>query len=332
MFSEMLPVLEDNMMASSGAIPVIFDGIEHVLEKNTPVSNGSKHTTHELVYLREGSADFYIEGKKVSLNRGSTLIIRPNTSHRISVNCGQADMLILYFGFAQDPKTIARTLEANAKTKEFRDKSTQIPVTGPSVPLPVYFSQSSLESFIKFAKEGEGELSQDPYILISGSYKKDISSIVERIVEEMNDNKYSKELMVQILSVELTIVLARAMRREWEESLRVKNGKAKELVLIAKEYIDNNFDRGITITDAASYVFLSQGYFTRAFRDEIGISPIGYLMKIRIERACELLENSDIKISGVASKSGFSSPQRFNVAFRKQMGMTPMEYRKNILG
>ena len=51
-------------------------------------------------------------------------------------------------------------------------------------------------------------------------------------------------------------------------------------------------------------------------------------MKIRIEKACELLEDQSIKISGVASQAGFSSPQRFNVAFRKQMGMTPMEYRK----
>ena len=87
----------------------------------------------------------------------------------------------------------------------------------------------------------------------------------------------------------------------------------------------------VTVTaaqqEAASYVFLSQGYFTRAFRDEFGISPMNYLMQIRIEAACRLLTQKEIKVSGIATSVGFSSPQRFNVAFRKQKGMTPMEYR-----
>ena len=55
---------------------------------------------------------------------------------------------------------------------------------------------------------------------------------------------------------------------------------------------------------------------------------MNYLMRKRIEKACELLENNEIKVSSIAVQSGFSSPQRFNVAFRKLMGKTPMEYRK----
>ena len=134
---------------------------------------------------------------------------------------------------------------------------------------------------------------------------------------------------IDIRAHSLTSPFANAtMRNEWEESLRVKNGKAKELVLIAKQYMDDNFERGITVAEAAQYVFLSQGYFTRAFRDELSISPMNYLMQKRIDKACELLENNEIKVSSIAVQSGFSSPQRFNVAFRKLMGMTPMEYRK----
>ena len=57
-----------------------------------------------------------------------------------------------------------------------------------------------------------------------------------------------------------------------------------------------------------------------------------YLMRKRISKACELLENDEIKVSGIASQAGFSSPQRFNVAFKKQMGMTPLEYRRSKIG
>jgi transcriptional regulator GlxA family with amidase domain len=57
-----------------------------------------------------------------------------------------------------------------------------------------------------------------------------------------------------------------------------------------------------------------------------------FLMQVRVNRACKLLEQKDIKVSGVAAQVGFSSPQRFNAAFRKHLGKTPMEYRRQKLG
>ena len=55
---------------------------------------------------------------------------------------------------------------------------------------------------------------------------------------------------------------------------------------------------------------------------------MNYLIRKSVLTRLELLENNEIKVSSIAVQSGFSSPQRFNVAFRKLMGMTPMEYRK----
>ena len=109
--------------------------------------------------------------------------------------------------------------------------------------------------------------------------------------------------------------LARELREEWEESLLVRTGKARELVRIARNYIVENHDRDLSIAHVAAYVFLSQGYFTRAFRDETGISPMSFLMQVRVDHACKLLERQDIKVSGIARQVGFSSPQRFNAAF-----------------
>ena len=296
MFDRLLPAIEESIKSDSGMVPVVFEGLDHIMEKKTPKADMSKHNTHELFYLRNGSVEFTIDGQKVSVEKGKALIIRPNTPHCVRILSAVADTIVLYFGFARDRDNTGR-------------------------------AQPSLESFMDFAA-GEEDTSKEPYIIISGPYKKNISTLMERIVEETNGDLFAKDLMMQILTVELMITLSRALKSEWEESLRVRNGKARELVIIAKEYIDSNYDRGITVANAASYVYLSQGYFTRAFRDEFGISPMSYLMKKRIERACELLENKEIKVSGVAAQAGFSSPQRFNVAFRKQMGITPMEYRK----
>lgn len=296
MYETLLPVIEDTLINDSGSMPVVFEGFEHVLEKKDSEPVTKVHQDNELFYLRQGKIEFIIDGRRVIIEKGAVLVIRPNVPHSLRVISQTAETMSLHFGFAMDHKS--------HKT-----------------------SQQSLDSFLEFAT-GDDPVEKSNYTVLAGTFKKSIIGLMERIVEERNGDYLSKELMLRILTVELMITLARALKKEWEESLRVKNGKTRELVLIAKEYIDSNYEHGITVANAASYVFLSQGYFTRAFRDEFNTSPMSYLMKKRISKACELLENNEIKVSAVASQAGFSSPQRFNVAFRKQIGMTPLEYRK----
>ncbi|MCL6459971.1 MAG: helix-turn-helix transcriptional regulator, partial [Gorillibacterium sp.] len=90
-----------------------------------------------------------------------------------------------------------------------------------------------------------------------------------------------------------------------------------QVVHISAKYIDNNFERDISVGDISRFVFLSPSYFTRAFKEEMGISPINYLLKVRIERAKELLRDTGLKISDIALNVGFSNQQRFNEIFKK---------------
>lgn len=331
MFEDLLPAVEKSILEASGSIPVVFEGIEHNFEKSTPFPIASKHSSHELMYLRGGKAEFQIAGKTSLLERGSSLIIRPNVSHTIKVLSGHADMVVLYFGFSQD---ITEAQQALRISSDHVRQSQETRKTGPSVPSALRgISTKTLESFLDFAKGDEGEGTPSaPYLLISGKSRQDIGALVERIMKESKHDAFAKDLMMQFLAMELLVTLSRALREEWEESLRVKHGKARELVLIARDYLVQNHDREISVADAAAYVFLSQGYFTRAFRDELGISPMGFLIQVRVNHACRLLAQREMKVSGVAIQVGFSSPQRFNVAFRKHMGMTPMKYRQTMLG
>ena len=327
MVEDLLPAFERSILESSGSIPVVFEGVEHCYETSTPFPTASRHTSHELLYLRRGKCEFTINGKQVLVTKGSTLIIRPQVTHSVRVLEGPADMVVLYFGFSSD---IAKAQEAlKSKPKEVQPMSNGRLRGGPTVPfLQENVSSLPLEYFLDFAR-GEKDPVNDnaSYLIVSGKSRQAIGNLAERIMRESRQDAYAKDMMMQILTVELLITLSRALREEWEESLRVKNGKARELVLIARDYLDENYERGVTVAETAAYVFLSQGYFTRAFRDEFGISPMNYLMQIRIEAACRLLTQKEIKVSGIATQVGFSSPQRFNVAFRKQKGMTPMEYR-----
>lgn len=331
MSNKLLSAIEDDVFLSEGSVPIVIEGLEHSYDTKDSLPDDSMHNSHELLYLREGKIDLVLGSDTVTLTKGAVVVIRPLVRHKILIRSGKADMLNLYFGFVHDTSDLELTKESRKTNKNAQVKSNS---AGPSVSIPGSLAKISLESFLKFADLGiteDNDITRQPFFVIKGNEKKEINQLAERIVIEESENRYAKDFMVHTLTVELMIILSRAIRGEWEENLRVKNGKAKELVAIAKQYMDENFDQGITVSEAASYVFLSQGYFTRAFRDDTGISPMNYLMKKRIEKACKLLQNNEIKVSAISLQSGFSSPQRFNVAFRKQMGMTPMEYRKKYL-
>ncbi len=131
--------------------------------------------------------------------------------------------------------------------------------------------------------------------------------------------------------MELFVLISRALKMEWESSIKDKSPKLKELIQIAVKYIHNNFERDISLADIAKFVFLSPSYFARAFKEETGVSPINYLLKVRVERAKELIVESNLKISDIALSVGFSNQQRFNEIFKKYTGMTPTQYKKKML-
>lgn len=319
MFEDLLPELVKSISNFTGSIPVVFKGIERQFAKGDTNPKANKHTFHELLYIKSGKAVFEIEGSTIHVQKGDTLVIRPEKYHAVKVDDGHVDMVVLYFGFR---------LSSDNSVLSCLDNST-MPEPG--------INMTTIENFLQFAS-GTGDSSTNvhedtysPYLTLKGKARQDISGIVERIVREGKSDDYGKDLMMQFLAMELLVALSRGLREEWEESLRVKTGKAKELVTIASEYMVRNHDRDISVADVAAHVFLSQGYFARAFRDMTGMSPINFLIQVRVDHACRLLEDGDIKVAGIARAVGFASPQRFNAAFRKYLGITPIEYRRNIL-
>lgn len=312
MFEKLLPEIEKSISGSAGAIPVVFKGMEREFAKENKPGKNNRHDFHELLYIKSGKAKFDIEGRKISLRKGDNLIIRPGISHRVIVDEEKTEMIILYFDFMKNAK---------AGKSDFQLNKSDV-------------SSLTIEDFLQFAKGEEEPFREGTTIksclMVKGKTKRDIANILERILGEHKGNAYGREIMMQFLAMELLVNLSRGLREDWEESLRVRDGKVKELVKIGQKYLAENHEVNICISDAAEYVFLSSGYFTRVFKEETGMSPMNFLMQVRINHACEMLEKRDIKVGAIARAVGFASPQRLNAAFKKYMGTTPMEYRKSI--
>lgn len=104
-----------------------------------------------------------------------------------------------------------------------------------------------------------------------------------------------------------------------------------EAVSIIKDYIDSNYCQNIKITMFSEKYFFSTEYLTRLFRNKYGFTIYEYVLKLRMERAKELLADGDNKIIDIAERLGYADNHYFSKAFRTCFNITPSQYRKDFL-
>ncbi len=102
---------------------------------------------------------------------------------------------------------------------------------------------------------------------------------------------------------------------------------AEELVFQITEFLNKNYKEHLTLSLIAENFHINMYYLHHTFKQVSGITIMEYLMKKRIEKAKQLLENSNYTITRIAVIIGFSSAAHFSTTFRKRLGMSPSEYR-----
>lgn len=97
----------------------------------------------------------------------------------------------------------------------------------------------------------------------------------------------------------------------------------------ANDYIRNNcFDVEFRISHVSEYMHLSAEYFSRLFKKETGITVVNFVRDLRMERATELLSDTDYPVKRVSVMCGYGDYSHFCREFRKKYGITAMEYRE----
>lgn len=104
-----------------------------------------------------------------------------------------------------------------------------------------------------------------------------------------------------------------------------------EDIVAALRYIREHACDGITVTDVLREVPLSRRMLEHRFLKLVRRSPHAEIIRIRMERASRLLRETDLSLAEIASRSGFTHADYLSVAFKKHMGVSPREYRKEKL-
>lgn len=102
----------------------------------------------------------------------------------------------------------------------------------------------------------------------------------------------------------------------------------EEFMQQVMEYMEEQMDNSeLTIDDFANKLLLSRTVFYRKLKSIVGLTPVDFIRDIRIKRAVQLIDSGRFNISQVAYMTGFNDPKYFSKCFKKQMGVTPTEYK-----
>ena len=100
-------------------------------------------------------------------------------------------------------------------------------------------------------------------------------------------------------------------------------GKLKDLI----DWIQTHHSKAITIRDLSDHACTSERNLSRLFKKDIGITPMRFLEKVRVESAAGYLENDCLGLKEIASACGFGSVEKMRRAFKRQLDVLPGEYR-----
>ena len=163
---------------------------------------------------------------------------------------------------------------------------------------------------------------QNAHIIKTGQ-NREIKHLISRICQYYNLEIPNQELICSALMQAILALLS----NELHGQTHPKDGKGKDKIseLISRIKMVPNLN--ITVSECADFCKMSKVHFSRVFKQTTGMPPVQFMLKIRIDRAKELLDFTDKPIAEIAEASGFPDQNYFARTFKKITGMSPTQYR-----
>ena len=168
-----------------------------------------------------------------------------------------------------------------------------------------------------------GCLSQEKYRVLScGEYRYKMDIYLRELLQETSSQiEFYQEISQGLVSALLVLVM-RLIRINPEDEAALSQECQK-----IKEYLDQNFTSPITLDSLSETVYICKHYLSHLFKEQTGVSPIKYLTSKRMEKACELLSETELPVSEVSKAVGYENPLYFSQVFKRIYGISPVKYR-----
>lgn len=150
------------------------------------------------------------------------------------------------------------------------------------------------------------------------------SDLLTRVLWKMKDLQEEERASALL---KLVLLLAKESGKDEHES-SAKNQKIQKNLELVNLYIMHNANRKIKLEDVARQINMNRFTFCTFFRKNTGKTFFSYLEEYRIRLACQMLEEDESSIADICYKAGFNDVPHFNRTFKRIMGISPKEYRK----
>ena len=269
------------------------------------------HETIELHFNLEGQRLMFVDRETYSLSPHSAIVVNHNLIHRTSTAPG----------FPPDHHNFILQLD--------RSRFDQI------------LRVAGLRGFDDFGERFNGVATFDD------SEWQLILSVISEFKAMCEEDKMGAAVSMEdahaflyLQALELASIFAKARRRLLHTELEanqkavpetvVKTGVHQKVHEVAL-YLQTHIHESVSLEELAQRFFMSRSYLTRSFRNITGFSVVEYMTYIRIQKAQQLLRESDWSITEIADLCGFGNITYFEKVFKEATGQTPVQYRKNVV-
>jgi len=254
------------------------------------------------------------------------LVVPPADSHCLLLNLGRPLHLSAHFEKCEfEGKVRAGEVAIIPAHSSWTSRS---PGSNSSTVLLLYFRPLFIRSVVPDSSYSTIVLT--PQI---GFRNNQIRHLAMSLLQELNETDLADRFYADSLAIGLAVQLV----RRYVSLPQVHFGpggmaphKLRKAIGIIEHHLADEDEGRVELRTVARQVGMSYFHFSRVFKQSMGMSPTNYIAERRIERAKELLNETELPISEIALRSGFSSQSHFHVAFRKVAGTTPRIFRAAI--
>lgn len=258
-----------------------------------------RHDFIEIFYVYSGKGIHIVGDHKYNISKGDLFIVNYDVPHGFARSEETDDEKLVVYNCAFKP--------------EFIDSS--------------LFSGSNFEvitsSFLfKSLFAEEGELKAD--LQLKGADFLEIGELFTKMLREYTDQRKGYCDIIRAYLIELIVKIFRLMDKPI-----YTNPRNRKLVEEALLYMKENYNADLKLEEMSLKSFISKNYFSRLFKEVTGTSFSEYIQKLRVDEACRLLTNTDMKVVDIALQVGFKDLKGFYDVFKKNTGVTPGHFRKS---
>lgn len=252
------------------------------------------HNEYEIFYLLEGERQFFLDNRFYEVKPGSLILVNENNIHMtraVSEKDTGHNRIILYI--------------TKQKMKE----------------LDALFPTLNL---IKFFKEQYGIFHLTP------EQQQQFLKFCESLKQEFNHKDSNSDIMI---ALKIVMYFIEFMRKNYAHKLiDIKSNPSPKYKTIygVADYISEHYTDALSLDFLSNHFFLSKYYLCRSFKEITGYSINEYIHIHRIQKAKQLLEETNLSISEIYQTIGYESLTHFEKIFKTYMTMSPLKYRKTL--